>query len=38
LGRMEGAFLARNPLHHHPRIFINQNAHGALLMLLYPST
>src|SRR5690349_19786418 len=27
LGRMEGAFLARNPLHHHTRVLIDENAH-----------
>ena len=31
LSRMERAFLPRNPLHHHPRILINENAHGHLL-------
>ena len=30
LGRMERTFLARNPLHHHPRILIDENAHCSL--------
>eukprot|EP00920_Eleutheroschizon_duboscqi_P035924 GHVT01086968.1.p1 GENE.GHVT01086968.1~~GHVT01086968.1.p1 ORF type:complete len:241 (-),score=21.34 GHVT01086968.1:64-786(-) len=34
LRRMERAFLARDPLHHHPRILINENAHSSLFFLL----
>src|SRR6185295_1223628 len=32
LRRMERAFLPRNPLHHHPRILIHENAHSLLLI------
>ena len=33
LRRVERAFLARDPLHHHPRILVDENAHLSLLSL-----